>query len=49
MKEPGPQGTPTAGTMAATPAGARSPQAAPDALAGALPAWDLLPESPVRR
>ncbi|HYI39397.1 MAG TPA: hypothetical protein VE053_03675 [Allosphingosinicella sp.] len=34
--------------VAATPARTAAP-AVPDALAGALPAWDLLPDAPVRR
>jgi hypothetical protein len=46
MKPTQPEGTKPADARATTPA---RTETAPAALAGALPAWDLLPDAPVRR
>lgn len=40
---------PTKPEGAPTPARTEMPSTAREALAGALPAWDLLPDAPVRR
>ena len=50
MKRRQPTSPPT-DALAATPAAAPAddPRATPETLAGALPAWDLLPEAPILR
>jgi hypothetical protein len=49
MEPSQPEGARPADALVAKPERSRAPAVPPETLAGALPAWDLLPEAPVRR